>query len=94
MFFMTFITVIVGVIGCVMAANVLFDDKKSDAEMQAARILQDGIDDWVNPLVTDVQIVEGKDDCPSGWDNLFSNNWKGIMEGCSDYGNLKTKLEF
>lgn len=53
MFSMTFITVIVGIIGCILAANVLHDSK-SEVEMQAARILQDGIIDWVKPLVTDV----------------------------------------
>ena len=52
------LTIIIGIAGCVLSGSVIGDENESDAELQSARILVDGILDWTKPLMTDIEVVD------------------------------------
>ena len=90
----TVLTLGVGIAAIVAAASALDSDKESDAEFQAARIIEDAYVDWTTPLATRLTVVDAAQSCPVGWGNFFSQLWPGIEEGCWEDDELLTTDEF
>ena len=88
MFIITTVTIIIGIVGCVLAGAII-SDEKFDSEMQAARIILDGIKDWGVPLATDIQIIDAsEEECPEGWSPFYKKQWPGVDEGCVFEGDI------
>ena len=89
MLIITTVTIIIGIVGCVLAGAIISEDEKSESEMQAARIILDGIKDWGVPLATDIQIIDAsEEECPEGWSPFYEKQWPGVDEGCVFDGDI------
>ena len=53
-FMFTIITLILGIVGCIKAADAVNKDEDSDAEIQGARIILDAMNGWTSTLPTEI----------------------------------------
>ena len=72
------------ILGVITVLCVLsFLDGKSSQETEYVNINSKKLlDDWNQPFIKNIKVVDANEDCPNGWKSIFSNKWPGISVNC------------
>ena len=75
-----------------MSAKVINGDSETDKEIQAAKIIVDGLLSMYGKLTTEITVVDGDQSCKHG--PLFEVTWPGIENGCYYEGRYMSMGEY